>query len=436
MITYIIQVILFQAIFLAIYDFFLSKETFFSKNRWYLLGTSIFSFIIPFVKIPTFQKAFPQEFSVYLPEIVLSPQSLIEETAVYKTIYESTNYISTLFFIGISTFLIIFFVKLGRLIYLINKHKIERKEEYTLILLPHSKKAFSFFNYIFLGDEIKEGEKGKIIHHELVHSKQKHTFDLMLFELLKIGMWFNPLIYIYQKRISLVHEYLSDSTIIQSTPKEHYINNLLLKLFDVEHISFINQFYKHSFIKKRIIMITKTKSRQTKQLKFLYLIPAIACMLFYLSFTKSENTIEHTTKKEPLISVNKKDVVKENIKDDLQETDTNVPFTIIETPPTFPGCDDGDKKCFTKKIQQHVAKNFDSALPKKLKLPKGKQRLVMNFVIDKDGDVGNIKVKSNHEKLKEEARRVIGMLPKMKPGKQRGKKVGVKFALPMRIDVD
>ena len=71
MINYIIQVVLFQVLFLAIYDFFLSKETFFTKNRWYLLSTPIVSFLLPLVQIPSFQKVIPQEYVTYLPEIIL-----------------------------------------------------------------------------------------------------------------------------------------------------------------------------------------------------------------------------------------------------------------------------------------------------------------------------------------------------------------------------
>ena len=78
MINYILQVIVFQILFLVVYDFFLSKETFFTKNIWYLLSTPVLSFLIPFIKIPTFQKAVPQEYIVYLPEFVLSPQKVIK----------------------------------------------------------------------------------------------------------------------------------------------------------------------------------------------------------------------------------------------------------------------------------------------------------------------------------------------------------------------
>ena len=78
MITYLVQVVLFQIAFLAVYDFFLSKETFHTNNRWYLLGTPIVSFVLPLVRIPTLQKAVPEELMVYLPEVVLSPQKVIE----------------------------------------------------------------------------------------------------------------------------------------------------------------------------------------------------------------------------------------------------------------------------------------------------------------------------------------------------------------------
>ena len=62
MITYIIQVVLFQILFLAVYDFFLSKETFHNYNRWYLLGTPVVSFVLPLIKIPTFQNTVPKNY--------------------------------------------------------------------------------------------------------------------------------------------------------------------------------------------------------------------------------------------------------------------------------------------------------------------------------------------------------------------------------------
>ena len=297
MINYILQVILFQVLFLAIYDFFLSKETFFTKNRWYLLSTPMLSFLIPFIKIPSFQRAVPQELVILLPEIVLNPDMVIQQTIQQNNFKESINYINILFWVGVVLFSVLFLIKLVKVINFIRKHQVIRQDDFNLILIPNETKAFSFFNYVFLGESIKEINREKIIQHELVHARQKHSLDLLFFELLKIIMWFNPMIYFYQQRITLVHEYISDAIVGKSENKETYINNLLSNFFQVENISFINQFYKQSLIKKRIMMMKKEQSKKVNQLKYLLLIPVLASMLFYTSCSGKSSNKEGTSEK-------------------------------------------------------------------------------------------------------------------------------------------
>jgi beta-lactamase regulating signal transducer with metallopeptidase domain len=513
MINYILQVILFQVLFLAIYDFFLSKETFFTKNRWYLISTPMLSFLIPLIKIPSFQKAVPQEFIVYLPEIFLSPQKVIQNAIDTTAFYDSINYVAILFWLGVVLFSILFLIKLVKIINLIRKQEVVAFADFTLILIPNQTKAFSFFNYIFLGKEIEEKNREKIIQHELVHSKQKHSLDLLLFEFLKIVMWFNPMIYFYQQRITLVHEYISDEIVSKSESKESYINNLLSNFFQVENISFINQFYKQSFIKKRIIMMTKTQSKKMNQLKYLVLIPVLASMLFYSSCSET-STEEISAKKEKFkmytlskdgtlihnyeseketyldaflgISVPKE--FKEIYEKDLSELEKEeyyevkrkfekpeipykslklfkmntgrkvagmiydsskmenssnkdskseeISFLKIGKAPTFPGCDSGDKDCFSKNIQKHFAQNFDSNLPKTLSLKAGRKRVFIGFKIDADGNIVDIKARAPHKKIEEEVVKVMSSLPKMMPGEQEGKAVSVKYSIPFTLVVE
>ncbi|WP_439132073.1 M56 family metallopeptidase, partial [Polaribacter sp.] len=240
MINYILQVILFQVLFLAIYDFFLSKETFFTKNRWYLLSTPVLSFVLPLIKIPSFQKAVPQDLVIQLPEIVLNPDKVIQQTLGTSNLETSINYISLFFWVGVVLFSVLFLIKLLKIITLIQSNEVIKNEDFKLILLPQLTKAFSFFNYIFLGTAIQTPQKENVIQHELVHSKQGHSLDLLFFEVLKIIMWFNPMLYLYQKRITLVHEYISDAVVAKTATKEVYINNLLSSFFQVENITFIN----------------------------------------------------------------------------------------------------------------------------------------------------------------------------------------------------
>ncbi|OAD43106.1 M56 family metallopeptidase [Polaribacter atrinae] len=516
MINYILQVILFQVLFLAIYDFFLSKETFFTKNRWYLISTPIVSFILPFIKIPTFQKAVPKEFIIYLPEIVLSPEKVIQDVIQETSLYESINYVQLLFWFGFSLFLILFLIKLFKITNLIRRSEVEKKANHTLVLIPNQTKAFSFFNFIFLGKEIPESQQAQIIAHELVHSNQKHSLDLLFFEFLKIMMWFNPMIFMYQKRITLIHEYISDEVAAKSETKEMYINNLLSNFFQVENIAFVNQFYKKTLIKKRIIMMKKTQSKKMNQLKYLVLIPLLASMLFYTSCAENEVKEDVVAKKElqtryfelkdgvtatkgknetyldsyfgsgipegvevslsdltveereeydeimnrinslknekyssmfdikiykkkngrkTMASIVDYSKMKKDSNAEFVETE-DVSFMVIDKVPTFPGCESGDKKCFSKEVQKHFSRNFNADLPNQLGLEAGKKRIFIGFKIDKEGNVVDVNARAPHKDLKEEVIAVMNTLPKMIPGEHDGKKVGVKYSIPISIIVN
>ena len=67
----IIQIVLFQTLFLLVYDLFLRRETFFNYNRIYLLLTSIFSLVLPFVKLSELRKVTTQETVIRLPEVFI-----------------------------------------------------------------------------------------------------------------------------------------------------------------------------------------------------------------------------------------------------------------------------------------------------------------------------------------------------------------------------
>ncbi|AXP81057.1 Gram-negative bacterial tonB protein [Mariniflexile rhizosphaerae] len=120
------------------------------------------------------------------------------------------------------------------------------------------------------------------------------------------------------------------------------------------------------------------------------------------------------------------------------EEDVEVPFAVIENVPVFPGCEGGDnnakRDCMSKKIQEFVSKKFNTDLAGELGLS-GRQRINVIFKIDKTGTVTGIRARAPHPGLEKEATRVIGLLPKMKPGKQRGKAVTVPYSLPIVFQV-
>ena len=306
MINYIIQVALFQVLFLAVYDFFLQKETFFNWNRLYLLITPVLAFVIPFLKFESLQKSVATEYINQLPTVFLNPQAVFSQS-VEKV--SSVNYFQIGFYVGVVLFSTVFLIKLFKIIQLIATNEVVKSENFNLVLLDKRESAFSFFNYIFIKRDFVKNKELSIIQHEMVHCKQLHTLDLLFFELLKITMWLNHFIYVYQSRITLLHEYISDAEVVKQIDKRNYFNTILSETFNVENISFINQFFKQSLIKKRIAMITKNKSQKIKQLKYLLIVPLLVSMLIYVSCTDDVQTnieqVENALKEENIPSEGK-----------------------------------------------------------------------------------------------------------------------------------
>ena len=129
--------------------------------------------------------------------------------------------------------------------------------------------------------------------------------------------------------------------------------------------------------------------------------------------------------------------------DDIEEADeeiSDVPFSVIENVPIYPGCEKKKnnaekKKCMSEKVMKFVQKKFNTDLAGDLGL-EGRQRISVQFKIDKNGNVVNVRVRVPHPKLEQEAVKVVNALPKMIPGKQRGKAVGVLYSLPILFQVE
>ncbi len=323
-----------------------------------------------------------------------------------------------------------------------------------------------------------------------MHIKQSHSWDLLFFEVMRIIGWFNPLVYIYQSRTSELHEFIADAHVSKTNKKEQY-QLLLSQVFQSEHISFINPFFKTSLIKKRIIMLQKAKSKKVWQLKYLLLLPIVASMLFYSSCEQEaeqqsskvriavqdvENLseVEEVQLYQKLISLAETKTHWELLVDDGYSSilflpsdgnsfisgpngehisakmsinsslkgftytmdNTSVPFAMVEEVPVFPGCEDAEDKraCFNEKMQLHISKNFN--YPKEAQDQGIQGRVNTLFLIAVDGSIKDIKVRGAHKILEDEVERIIKRLPEMIPGEAKGHKVGVPYSIPVSFRLD
>lgn len=148
-----------------------------------------------------------------------------------------------------------------------------------------------------------------------------------------------------------------------------------------------------------------------------------------------ETIIESTEAKQDEKIVEVKEIKEEVVEEEIAD----VPFAVIENVPIYPGCEneksnDAKKKCMSGKISAFINKKFDTNLASDLGL-EGRQRIAVQFKIDKNGKVVDVRARAPHPRLEREALNVVSSLPNMTPGMQRGKPVGVLYSLPIIFDI-
>jgi bla regulator protein BlaR1 len=256
MIHYILQILAFQLLFLVVYDLLLKKETFFKCNRLYLIVTPILSLILPLIKIDLIRQNIPEEFMMQLPSVLiggnLALPSLTSEALDAITISSVSGLSYTeigqlIWGVGVLASFGVFCFKLYKISKLKKLGIRTSVNGLRVYSLPNTDTAFSFFKNIFLGEQLSEVQKTNILLHEKIHIDQRHSLDLIFFEVLRILFWFNPLVYVYQNKMVLLQEYTADAEVAALNGKRAYYEGLLSQVFKTESISFINTFFNHSF---------------------------------------------------------------------------------------------------------------------------------------------------------------------------------------------
>ncbi|HEU0125850.1 MAG TPA: M56 family metallopeptidase, partial [Flavobacterium sp.] len=164
---------------------------------------------------------------------------------------------------------------------------------YTLVELASEHSAFSFFNILFIHPDM--AKSSTVLKHEIIHIKQKHSWDIILLELLKICCWFNPVVYLMKKDLTLLHEYIADEkTTAANISKHEYAMFLIENSMAAYSSSLVNQLFNQSILKSRINMLNKEKTANWARLKYLLAVPLGVGLLCAstLGFSKSYGYFE------------------------------------------------------------------------------------------------------------------------------------------------
>ena len=287
---YLAEANLYLGIFYLVYCLLLNKETWYLLNRIYLLSTSVVAFVLPVVQLGFLKPSFAT--AVYSTTI-LPANNFNIQTHTLKAIpvdhyFTLQNCLLGIYLLGVVIFAALLVIKLIRLAHLTKTTANAAGNSYKLVHINDSNNAFSFFNYLFIGTEAADAEI--IIRHELVHIQQKHSFDIILLEVIKIINWFNPLVYLLQNSLKTVHEYIADEqTASYQNDALSYSTFLVNNAYGIGGPSITHSFFNYNLLKKRIIMLNQKRSGSLARLKYLLIMPVCAGLLCVstLGFSKT-----------------------------------------------------------------------------------------------------------------------------------------------------
>jgi len=278
---FIIKSSMASGIFYFYYHLALRNKKFHIYNRFYLLMSLTISLVAPFVNINLLKA----EQAKNIPLQSLFQFITQQQQKLQSTFYFNTDNILIVCMFSIS---IVFLIILGKKICWIYKIKKYSKQTpmngFTFIETNARQAPFSFFNNLFWknGVPVNNVFGEKIFKHELIHIKQKHTYDKLFIQLSTCVFWINPFFWLIQKELNTILEFIADEASVEEGDTETFAIMLLQTYNDGVYLNPISSFL-NSSIKRRLNMITASKKVQYSYLRRVCGLPILLLVTILVS---------------------------------------------------------------------------------------------------------------------------------------------------------
>jgi hypothetical protein len=298
LVVYILKLSISLAVVYFFYHFVLRKLTFYTWNRWYLLGYSFLSFFIACFNItPLFQSGllsynkavqFVPLIDFYRGDISAGRGA----EAIGQSNWSNWNWCLLIVTMGAVVLSLRLIIQYFSFLKIRSKAELLSENETKIYHVEADIIPFSFGNSIFINKQLHSlDELQEIVRHEFVHVKQKHSIDILWCELLCIVSWYNPFSWLLKRSIRQNLEFIADSKVLESGLNKKEYQYLLLKVIGNNHFSIASKF-NFSSLKKRIAMMNKMKTARMHIVKFLFILPLVAVLL--IAFRKKEHGANST----------------------------------------------------------------------------------------------------------------------------------------------
>ena len=445
------------------YVLMLRRESFFRFNRAMLLAVLVLSLVLPLCNVswlsldrqPVVHAAQMQLLELGVPVTMLDEVEIMGGSGAAAGGLTLFAVLSAIYIIGMCGVLLARMWQMGRLVRGVGRGSlwVERRDGMTVHCQARDVSPFSWMNHVVISRQDYEENGREILLHETGHIRARHSWDVLLLTLVEMLQWWNPLVYMLAISLRDVHEYEADDYVLrQGISARGYQMLVIKKAVGSGSYAFANNF-NHSLTLKRITMMCKkSKSSAWMRARALYVIPAAALALSVFATPKIvspvEGAVNNLAGKGTENSLNRQAMEANNSFAAANDSVYNTPAKNAE----YPG---GFEECY-----KFMAQNIK--YPKVCQYMGFQGRVVMGFVVEKDGSISDIhKVRGPGKTLSEinvvafkkdnpeatdvpkagddlgdmleaEAIRVLKMMPRWTPAQnEKGEPVRSHFNMPM-----
>ena len=418
---YILKCTLLLAVSDAFFLLVMRRSGWFRFNRIVLLAGSAACLLLPLIPV---RINMPTVYSLWLEPVVVGAGGGASAAAAAGgggTPFPWQALVLAVYMLGAVVVLGFYVRSYGAMFRLLRRNPGERRDVYTLHLVDRAIPSFSWMRHIFINAD-DFARYPAILTHERGHVRCGHSVDLLLSSALTVFQWFNPLVWICQSELRQVHEYEADDFVLNQGIDATQYQLLLVKKAVGEKRFLLANGFNHAQLKNRITMMQIPAKAAWKKISLLLLIPLLAGTMLLLAECSSKDSAESADQNE-VEQAAEPQPAEPATKADSAEDNEPVAFGLVGTKPRFM---DGDANSFSLWVNQHLQ------YPKEALEKKIQGRVTLQFVIEEDGSLSNVKVLRGPDPiLNDEAVKVISQSPKWTPGYINGNPVRVIYNYPV-----
>ncbi|MDX9854171.1 MAG: M56 family metallopeptidase [Tenuifilaceae bacterium] len=411
--SYLLKVSIGVTIVWLLWQAFMRRENNFALSRLFILLGVALSVILP---------AIAPEISITSNSIISTQQEFYMVKLKEITVTAQNNGANIPWFLvgygAISLFFAFRFNRrLASIVALYSKANKQRNGSWVIVNHQRDIPPFSFLNLCFINKKnIPNSSIQDVLDHEKAHFSKLHSLDIILFEILSVFQWFNPLFWQLKKRLIEVHEFQADEGVLRKRVDLYaYQESIVSLAFNGIALPIGNCFNK-SLTLKRLAMMNLNEKRKGAVIRFSLSLMILGSLLFTIACEKAPETSEL----EEVVVTAKSEGAAE-----VQESPVDGEiFLVVEKMPKFDG---GDANEFRKFIAQKVT------YPKEAQKQSIQGRVYVQFIVTKTGSISNVKVvRGIAPSLDQAAVDVVKLSDgHWTPGYQRGEAVNVSYTFPI-----